>query len=97
MIDAASYQVSGDLTIRGTTRTICLDVAWNEWITEEGERCRGFVAETLIDRKDFEVGPGVAGFGFLIGNEVAVRVRGQAAEQRNTDSSVQEEALATHQ
>jgi polyisoprenoid-binding protein YceI len=40
MIDAATYRVSGDLTIHGTTRAISLDVACNEWTTEEGDRCR---------------------------------------------------------
>ena len=80
VIDATTYRLSGDLTIRGTTRAISLDVAWNEWITEMGERRRSFTAETQIYRKEFGIDPGVAGFGFLIGNEVVVRVDGEAVE-----------------
>jgi polyisoprenoid-binding protein YceI len=80
-LDDKTYRVTGDLTIRGVTREISLDVAHDGEIDELGARRRRFSAETRIYRKDFGIDPGVAGLGFLIGNEVTVRVRGEAVEQ----------------
>ena len=84
-LDAATYRVTGDLTIRGITRTVSLDVVTDETMPEPGRR--GFSARTLIHRKDFGVDPGTAGLGFLIGDEVYVCVRGEAVEQDTTEDS----------
>ena len=94
-VDAATYRVTGDLTIQNTTRAISLDVTCDEETTDEGGRRRSFAAEAQIYRKAFGVDPGVAGFGFLIGDKVAVRVRAEAVEKR--ESGMKEEAYAAHQ
>ena len=93
-VGAMTYRVAGDLTIRGVAREISLDVTCDEQITDRGERRRTFTAKTRIYRKDFGVDPGVAGFGFLVGDEVTVSVRGEAAEQR--DGGIEEETHAAH-
>ena len=64
LIGDNSYKVTGDLTIRGVTRRVTLDVQFlGEWQTpwwegqvNKGPRARaGFVATTKINRHDFGV------------------------------------------
>jgi polyisoprenoid-binding protein YceI len=64
LIGENDYQVTGDLTIRGTTRPATLDVhylgrwqtPWWEDGVDKGPRTRaGFVAKTEINRQDFGV------------------------------------------
>ena len=86
-LDDTTYRVIGDLTIRGVAREVSLDVVNEEDIVELGTRRRRFSAQTKIDRKDFGVDPGSAGFGFLIGNEVTLQVRGEAIEQATDGDS----------
>lgn len=52
--DDKRYRVQGDLTIRGTTRPVVLDVEYAGRVKDPwgGERA-GFTAKTSIDRKDF--------------------------------------------
>ena len=90
-LDDKTYRVTGDLTIRGVSRNVSLDVAHDGEIVELGARRRRFSAETRIYRKDFGVDPGVAGLGFLIGNEVTVRVSGEALEQPRSGTDTREE------
>jgi polyisoprenoid-binding protein YceI len=78
-LDAATYLVTGDLTIRGITRAISVDVSLDEASAYRLGR-RGFTARTRLDRREYGVDPGVAGFGFLIGGEVVISVRGEAFE-----------------
>jgi polyisoprenoid-binding protein YceI len=50
----ADYRVSGDLTIRGTTRPVVLDAELTGMIVDmQGNDRAGFSAKTSIDRKDF--------------------------------------------
>jgi len=53
--DGASLQVTGDLTIRGTTRSVTLNVEeLTEAITDPwGNKRRGARATVTVDRKDF--------------------------------------------
>jgi polyisoprenoid-binding protein YceI len=94
-LDGTTYRVTGELTIRGVTREISLDVAKDD-IVEFGARQRRFCAQTKIDRKDFGIDPGLAGLGFLIGNEVTVRVRGEAMEQPRSGVDLREESRESH-
>jgi polyisoprenoid-binding protein YceI len=64
LIGEVDYRVTGDLTIRGVTRAVTLDVHYlGEWQTpwwedgvDKGPRTRaGFVARTKIDRQEFGV------------------------------------------
>ena len=50
----ADYRVTGDLTIRGTTRPVVLDAEFSGAIVDmQGNDRAGFSAKTSIDRKDF--------------------------------------------
>ena len=90
--DDTTSRVTGDLTIRGVTRELCLDVAHDEDTVELGARRRRFSAEARIDRKDFGIDPGIVGLGFLIGSEVTVRVRGEAIERPRSGVDLREES-----
>lgn len=64
LMGEVNYRVTGDLTIRGVTRPVTLDVHYlGEWETpwwedgvDKGPKTRaGFVAKTTIDRQEFGV------------------------------------------
>jgi polyisoprenoid-binding protein YceI len=74
-------RVLGDLTIRGTTRPVELDVAYeglgtNPW----GKEVVGFSARTEINRKDFGLTWNVAleAGGFLVSEQVKIQLEVQA-------------------
>jgi polyisoprenoid-binding protein YceI len=76
--------VHGDLTIRGTTRPVTLDVTRNgvganPW----GQTVAGFSAETRINRKDFGLtwNVGLEAGGVLVGDEVKIAIEIEAAKQ----------------
>jgi polyisoprenoid-binding protein YceI len=82
---AAHFKAEADLTIRGVTRTVPLDVAWlGEWTTpfwegdvNRGEMSRiGFEATTRVNRHDFGVAwqDEIAGGGVVAGNEIDIVV-----------------------
>lgn len=84
-------RVAGELTIRGTTREIGLDVrylgSWSTPYWEGGENRgpierAGFVAETVIDRHDFGVSwnDRLDGGGVVVGDEVWIRIDVEALE-----------------
>lgn len=75
-VDAVTYAVTGDLTIRGHARRISLTVTCDEPDAAMVER-RCFAVETRLSRKAFGVGPSPLNFGMLIGNDVTVRIRGE--------------------
>ncbi len=73
-----SYEVVGDLTIHGVTRTVALQV---ESVTAEvkdpyGWLRRGATAKTHIDRKDFGIvwNSVLEGGGFVVGNDVEITI-----------------------
>jgi polyisoprenoid-binding protein YceI len=76
-----SFRVVGDLTIRGTTREVVLDAAFegrgkDPW---GGERV-SFSADTKIDRRDYGLtwNAALETGGVLVGNEVKIHVEAQA-------------------
>jgi polyisoprenoid-binding protein YceI len=80
---ATQFQALTDLTIRGVTRQVTLDVAYGgEWATPfwVGEESRGtlrrmgFVAVTRINRNDFGVSwqDELPGGGVVVGNEISL-------------------------
>jgi polyisoprenoid-binding protein YceI len=82
---AAHFKAEADLSIRGVTRTVPLDVAWlGEWTTpfwegdvNRGEMSRiGFEATTRLNRHDFGVSwqDEIAGGGVVAGNEIDIVV-----------------------
>lgn len=79
-----ALRVTGDLTIRGVTREVVLEVEYagrtqDPW----GNERAGFTAKTAIDRKDFgltwnqllEVG------GVMVGDRVAIEIEVEAVKQ----------------
>ena len=79
------YAVTGDLTIRGVTRQVCLDVSYlGEWETpwwedgvNKGPKTRaGFVATTRINRQDFGVSwqDTMDRGGIVVGNEIDISI-----------------------
>ncbi len=64
MIGEVDYRVTGELTIRGTTRPAVLDVHylgqwetpwWEDGVNKGPKKRAGFVAKTSINRLDFGV------------------------------------------
>ena len=81
-IGARKARVRGDLTIRGTTRQVELDVTYeglgtNPW----GKQVVGFSAKTRINRSDFGITFNVAleAGGFLVGDRIGIQLEVQAA------------------
>jgi polyisoprenoid-binding protein YceI len=76
--------VRGDLTIRGTTRPVTLDVTRNgAGANPWGQTVAGFSAETKINRKDFGLtwNVGLEAGGVLVGDEVKIAIEIEAARQ----------------
>jgi len=82
--DRSEFEVTGDLTIRGVTREITLDV------THEGSRKDpwggdriAFSATTKLDRRDFGLtwNQAIEAGGVLVGNDVKVSIEVQAVKQ----------------
>ena len=64
--DGDHWKVTGDLTVRGTTRSVILDVQRS---TAEGSRAIAH-ASTTIDRRDF----GMTYANFAVGKQVAITI-----------------------
>lgn len=80
-IDDRHYRLEGDLTIRGTTRPVVLDVELYGVTTDPwGNQRAGFSARTTLNREDWGLTwnqPLEAG-GWLVGKEVEVEIEGEA-------------------
>jgi polyisoprenoid-binding protein YceI len=77
------YRVQGDLTIRGITRPVTLDVSVEAVITDMyGKRRAGFSAQTSFNRKDFDLNWNVAleTGGVLVSDKVAINIEAQAVQ-----------------
>jgi polyisoprenoid-binding protein YceI len=78
------YKVEGNLTIRGVTREVTLDVRFQgEWRTPYGEKevtRAGFHATTTIDRHAFGVSwnSPMANGGVVVGNDVMITLDAEA-------------------
>jgi polyisoprenoid-binding protein YceI len=82
--DADEFKVTGNLTIRGTTKEVTLD-ATNEGSGKDpwgGERI-GFSAKTKIDRRDFGLtwNQVIEAGGVAVGNEVKISIEIEAVKQ----------------
>ncbi len=92
LLGASDYQVLGDLTIRGVSRPVLLDVRctgswstpWWEGGVDLGPKTRaGFVATARIDRRDFGVSwnSPLPGGGLVVGDEVHITIDAEAVLQ----------------
>jgi polyisoprenoid-binding protein YceI len=78
------YSVLGDLTIRGVTREVPLDVRFEgEGKTPYGTRIAAFSAKTSISRKDFGLNWNVAleTGGWLVGDKVDIAIEAEVVER----------------
>jgi polyisoprenoid-binding protein YceI len=78
------FRVTGDLTIRGTTREVTLAAVYDGTGKDPwgGERV-SFSAETKIDRRDFGLtwNQALETGGVLVGNEIKISIEIQAVKQ----------------
>ncbi len=80
-----TYDVSGNLTMRGVTREITLPVTFLGFIKDpRGSQRGGFSTETKLNRKDYGINWNRAldAGGFLLGDEVRVTVNLETVEQK---------------
>ena len=78
------FKVTGDLTIRGQTREVTLDVTFNGLGTNPlGQTVAGFTAVTQLNRKDFGLNWNMAleAGGFLVGDNAALEIELEAVRE----------------
>jgi polyisoprenoid-binding protein YceI len=84
--------VTGDLTIRGTTREVVLDVERGGVVAKDpwGKRRAGFTAKTTINRKDFGVSYNqvLDQGGLALGEEVAIAIEIEATAAASVTAEV---------
>ena len=76
-VDEGSYQVTGDMTIKGVTREVVFDVTDGGTCQDPwGNMRQGLSATTKLDRRDFDLSSNMplAGGGFVLGNEINVSI-----------------------
>jgi polyisoprenoid-binding protein YceI len=89
VIGESDYRVTGNLTIRGVTRPVTLDVHYlGQWQTpwwedgvDKGPKTRaGFIAKTSINRQDFGVSwnSTLDKGGIVVGNDVEITIDAEA-------------------
>ena len=75
-----AFQLDGELTIRGITRPVTLDVEINGFGADyEGRKVVGFSASTEINRKDFDVTGGQAGM--ILSEKIKIALEIEAVKQ----------------
>lgn len=86
-VDAAHARVHGDLTLRGVTREVVLDVTLNaakRHPMPPFRRTVGFSATTTLSRADF----GITAWKSVIGDEVELRIEAEATYDGKVDDDV---------
>jgi polyisoprenoid-binding protein YceI len=74
------FTITGDLTIRGTTRPVTLDVTYEgKGIDPWGGERLGFSADTKIDRRDFGLtwNQALEAGGILVSNDIKIHIDAQ--------------------
>ncbi len=88
-VSARQMTVSGDLTIRGVTREVRLDVEYGGRMRDPFGRERvGFSARTAISRKAFGISfdEVLAGGGFVVGDKLEILIEVEAVEAAAGDA-----------
>jgi polyisoprenoid-binding protein YceI len=78
------FRLAGDLTVRGITRELTLDVSPQGRLTDPwGEERAGFSAHAKIDRTDFELtwNQALEAGGVLVGNEIKISIEVELIRQ----------------
>lgn len=82
--------VTGDLTIRGTTKEVVLDIERGGIVAKDpwGFRRAGFTAQTTIDRKEFGVSWNqvLDQGGFALADKIAIHIEIEATTKAVTDA-----------
>lgn len=84
-VDGGEFQIVGDLTIKGVTKSVVLDAVLGGTATDPyGTEKAAFTAETKIDRKEFGItwGPVLETGGLVVSNDVRIilEVQGNKTE-----------------
>ncbi|MDA8295962.1 MAG: YceI family protein [Actinomycetota bacterium] len=82
--DGSGWKVTGDLTIKGVTKSVVLDVEFNGAQRDPWGGIRiGYSASTEIDRHDFGVdyNAAIEGGGVVVGAKVKIEIEAEAALQ----------------
>jgi len=95
--EAARYRVTGDLTIRGVTRSVVLDAEFqgrgkDPW----GGQRAAFSARTSIDREDFGLtwNQALEAGGVLVGTKIDIEIEVQAVKVAQPERAPAREAAA---
>ncbi len=88
------YKVIGDLTIKGVTKPITLDVLnYGEFNDPNMGHRIGYAAETKINRKDFGMSFDMMLDGkFIVSNEIGIHIEGELVEAKDEDEAKEDEA-----
>ena len=82
-LDKSHGRIMGDLTIRGTTRPVTLDVEYTGMGTMWGRTSAGFSAQTKFNRKDFGLNwnQTLESGGLLVGEVVTINIEIELVKQ----------------
>lgn len=83
-------KIEGDLTIRGVTKKVVLDVDYNGAVTDPmGNRIISFDASTKINRKDFGLNwnKSLDKGGWVVGDDLEIEIDGEAKEAKAAKAS----------
>jgi polyisoprenoid-binding protein YceI len=80
-----SYKITGDLTMRGVTKTVVLDTKFNGQMNDPwGNTKAGFKATTTINRKDFGLAwnKTLETGGLLVGEDVGIVINAEMIKEK---------------
>jgi polyisoprenoid-binding protein YceI len=83
------YRVTGDLTIKGTTKPVTLKVVkYGEFNDPQMGHRIGYAAETKINRRDFGMTFDVMLDGkFIVSNEIQINIEGEILEAEEAEAA----------
>jgi polyisoprenoid-binding protein YceI len=83
------YKLTGDLTIKGTTKPVTLNVIkYGEFNDPNMGHRIGYAAETQINRKDFNMKFDAMLDGkFIVSNEIVINIEGEIVEAQEVESA----------
>ena len=94
--DGDRYKVTGDLTIKGTTKPVTLElVKYGEFNDPRMGHRIGYAAQTKINRKDFGMSfDAVLDGKFVVSNEIQINIEGEIVEAADVPAPAHEQVEA---
>ena len=91
------YKVTGDLTLKATTKPVTFDVVkYGEFNDPNMGHRIGYAAETKINRKDFGMSFDMMLDGkFIVSNEIQINIEGEIVEATESPAETKEASAAT--